>query len=152
MVSGRPKGEQEGVASGAGDSEDQRTRERAGDRQWYCCALASALACEMRHTDYLLLLLLLVLLFTRKHDKSTDDVGHLVLERVKESGSESLDYDSTKWGESLPPISERAALAARAASASIAAADATSASHMSRNSALLWKSSTTRRRRSPPPF
>jgi hypothetical protein len=37
----------------------------------------------------LLLLLLLVLLFTRKHDKSNDDVGHLVLERVKESDSES---------------------------------------------------------------
>ena len=43
----------------------------------------------MRHTDYLLLLLLLVLLFTRKHDKSNDDVGHLVLERVKDSDSES---------------------------------------------------------------
>jgi hypothetical protein len=42
----------------------------------------------MRHTGYLLLLLLLVLLlFTRKHDKSTDDVGHLVLGRVKESDS-----------------------------------------------------------------
>ena len=93
MVSGRPKGKQEGVASGAGGSEDQRTRDRAGDRRWCCCALASALAYEMRHSDYLLLLMLLVmvlvllLFFTRKHDKSTDDVGHLVLERVKESDS-----------------------------------------------------------------
>jgi len=52
----------------------------------------------MRHSDYLLLLLVMVLLFTRKHDKSNDDVGHdksnddvghLVLERVKESDSES---------------------------------------------------------------
>ena len=57
----------------------------------------------MRHSDYLLLLLvLLLLLFIRKHDilpphdNSTDGVGHLILERAKESDSESLDCDSTK--------------------------------------------------------
>jgi hypothetical protein len=51
----------------------------------------------MSHSDYLLLLMLL-LLFNRKHDNSTDGVGHLVLERVKESDS---DCDSTKGGKKL---------------------------------------------------
>jgi hypothetical protein len=57
----------------------------------------------VRRSDYLLLLLVLVLLLllTRKHDRlspydnSTDGVGRLVFGRVKESGSESLDCDST---------------------------------------------------------
>jgi hypothetical protein len=54
-----------------------------------------------RCCGYLLLLLVLLLLLTRKHDRlrrhddSADDVGRLVLGRVKESDSESLDCDST---------------------------------------------------------
>jgi hypothetical protein len=71
--------------------------------------LASALAYELRHSDYLLLLMVLSLLslFIRKHDilpphdSSTDGVGHLILERAKESDSESLDCDSTIGGENI---------------------------------------------------
>jgi hypothetical protein len=50
----------------------------------------------MRHSAYLLLLLLS--LFTRKHDNSTDGVVHLVLERLKESDSDCV---STKGGKKL---------------------------------------------------
>jgi hypothetical protein len=46
----------------------------------------------------LVMVLVLLLFYTRKHDKSTDDVGHLVLERVKDSDSES---ETTKGGGKL---------------------------------------------------